>query len=111
MSGFEVRFTRQATAAFDETLEWYKARSPEAAHKWVAAVELALDRLEADPHRYPRAAEDGQFPAPLYQYAFGGGRKLTHRMVYVIRPQAVVVHAIRRLSQDALSLDDLMGPG
>jgi plasmid stabilization system protein ParE len=111
MSGFEVRFTRQATVAFDETLDWYKARSLEAARKWLAAVELALDKLEEDPYRYPRAAEDDLFPTPLYQYAFGGGRKLTHRMVYVIRPQAVVVHAIRHLSQDALSLDDLLGSG
>lgn len=106
-----MRFTRQATAAFDESLEWYKVRSLEAARKWVAAVELALDKLETDPHRYPRASEDGLFTAPLHQYAFSGGRKLTHRMVYVIRPQAVIVHAIRHLSQDALSLDDLIGPG
>lgn len=109
MSRFEVRFTRRATAAFDEALQWYEARSLDAAHKWVAAVELALDRLERDPHRYPRAAEDGLLPAPIHQYAFGGGRKLTHRMVYAIRPDAVVVHSIRHLSQDALSLDDLIG--
>lgn len=110
MSGFDVRFTRQATAAFDAIFDWYKALSHNAARKWIAAVELALDRLEQNPLRYPRAPEDGLFPFQLRQYSFGAGRKRTHRMVFVVRPDAVVVYAIRHLSQDALTVDDLIGP-
>jgi plasmid stabilization system protein ParE len=110
MSAFEVRFTRRATAAFDEALDWYKARSIHAAGKWIDAVDLALDRLGKNPHRYPRAAEDGLLAATLHQYTFGAGRRLTHRMVYAIRPNLVMVYSIRHLAQGPLTIDDLIGP-
>jgi hypothetical protein len=109
VSGYEVHFTPRATAAFDETFEWYRRRSSVAAEKWIAAVELALDRVEDDPLRYPRATDQTQLPITLRQYSFGAGRRLTHRMVFGIREMVVVVYAIRHLSQDALTIDDLLG--
>jgi plasmid stabilization system protein ParE len=109
MTAFEVLFTRQATAAFDETFEWYRGRSYAAARKWTDAIELAIDCLERNPLRCPRAREHGLLPLQLRQYSFGAGRKRTHRMVFVVRQQTVVVYAIRHLAQDALSLDDLIG--
>lgn len=108
MSGYEVRFTPRATAAFDETLEWYGRRSSAAAEKWIAAVELALDHLESDPLRYSRATDQTQLPVMLRQYSFGAGRRLTHRMVFGIRETVVIVYTIRRLSQDVLTIDDLL---
>ena len=104
----DVIFTRQAEAEFDEASGWYAARSVSAAEKWLDAIERIIDQLEVDPHRFPPAIECQAFPMPMQQATFGGGRKATHRLVFAIRPDKVVVYAVRHLAQRELSPDDLV---
>jgi len=103
-----VLFTRRATEDFESTRSWYEQRSIDAARKWVEAVEKALGSLERDPDRFQRISDKGEFPMLLQELDFGSGHRLTHRMVFTVRPnKKVVVYAIRHLSQRELSPDDL----
>jgi plasmid stabilization system protein ParE len=108
MKSHEVEFTRKATADFDEALFWYRERSDEAASKWIAAVEGALDVLEQHPQTFPRAREDGMRGTSLHECAIGAGRRLTHRLIFAIRPDKVVVYAIHHVSRKDLTIDDLV---
>lgn len=108
MRSYEVEFTRRAVADFDEALLWYSDRSVDAANKWIAAIEAALDALEQSPQRFPRAREDGLRGTTLHEGAIGAGRRLTHRLIFAIRPGKVVVYAVHHVSRKDLTIDDLL---
>jgi len=107
MSRFSVDFTERATKEFNAACDWYEQHSPQAAKKWLAAVGHMLDQLESDPHRFPRASDADVLTVPLQESYLGAGRRYTHRFVYAVRPDhVVVVYAIRHLAQDELTIDD-----
>jgi plasmid stabilization system protein ParE len=108
MRSHEVEFTRRAVADFDEAILWYSERSADAANKWIAAVEGALDALEQHPQRFPRAREDGLRGTTLHECAIGAGRRLTHRLIFAIRSDKIVVYAVHHVSRKDLTLDDLL---
>ncbi len=108
MKAYEVSFTPRAVADFDETLDWYRTQSSGAANKWIAAVETMLDTLEQAPGQFPKAREDGAtVGVSLREYSFGAGRRRTHRAVFAIRPNTVVVYAIHHLSRRDINVEDL----
>ena len=104
----EVYLTRQADADIDATLSYYVSQSSSLAEKWFSAALEAIALLESNPLRYAAAAENDRFPIELRQINFGIGRRLTHRLVYTIRPDFVVVYAVRHLAQADIGLDDLV---
>jgi plasmid stabilization system protein ParE len=81
MSAFQVEFTRNASADFDDAVDWYGERSIEVAARWIEEIEKALDALEQTPHRFPPARESAKLGVPLRELAIGAGKRLTHRMV------------------------------
>lgn len=108
MRSFEVEFTKRAVADFDDALRWYSERSADAAEKWIAAVENALDALEQNPRRFPLAREDGLRSVNLHECAVGASRRKTHRLIFAIRPAKVVVYSIYHASRKDLTVDDLL---
>lgn len=44
----------------------------------------------------------------LHQVAFGSGKRNTHRMIFAVRSDKVMVYAIRYLAQQELTVDDLI---
>jgi hypothetical protein len=46
-------------------------------------------------------------PSNYAKRAFGAGRRRTHRAVFAIRPDKIVVYRIQHLSQRDLSVDDI----
>jgi plasmid stabilization system protein ParE len=105
---YAVEFTKRAAADFDEALQWYRIRSLEAANKWIVAIERALDALERNPEQFPIAQEDGLRGLTLRDCAIGGGRRITHRMIFAIRPSKVVVYTIWHTSRGDLTLEELL---
>jgi plasmid stabilization system protein ParE len=108
MSRYEVEFVRRAVADFNEAVDWYSKRSIDAADKWITAVEKALDALEQNPQQFPRAREESELGIALHEHAFGAGRRLTHRLIFAIRPNKVVVYAVHHASRRDLTIDDLL---
>ena len=96
---YEVKLTDRAEENWRQAYEWYADRSPEVAERWYNGMQAALDSLKQNPERCPLADENSRFPIELRQLNFGSGRKITHRIVFAIRPAHVVVYAIRHVAQ------------
>ena len=96
---YEVVLTTEAQQNARAAYDWYAERSQEAAEKWHAGLLDSLATLETDPQRCTLANENSRFPIELRQLLYGSGHRITHRIVYAIRPAKVVVYAIRHVAQ------------
>jgi hypothetical protein len=56
--------------------------------------------LAKNPYRCSLALENPRFPIELRQLNYGSGRRKTHRIIFAIRPDTVVVHAVRHVAQE-----------
>jgi plasmid stabilization system protein ParE len=81
---------------------WAEHRSAEQAARWYGEFMKAAASLSRNPERCCLAMEDDRFPYELRQLNFGIGRRATHRLVYTIRPQDVVILHVRHLAQEAI---------
>lgn len=96
---YEVLLTGEADQDLRIAYEWYLARSPDAAQRWYDGIMRAVASLERDPQRCALANENERTPVELRQLNYGSGRKITHRVIFAVRPKHVVVYAIRHTSQ------------
>jgi plasmid stabilization system protein ParE len=81
---------------------WARHRSPEQAARWYDTFWNCLLSLEQQPERCALASENGRFPYELRQLNFGVAGKPTHRLVYTIRHDRVVVLRVRHLAQQEI---------
>ncbi|MFM8539276.1 MAG: type II toxin-antitoxin system RelE/ParE family toxin [Planctomycetaceae bacterium] len=70
----------------------------------------AIASLADQPDRCPKALEDGDFPYPLRELHFGLGSRPTHRAVFTIVHETVVVLTVRHAAQDRLQQSDMKTP-
>ncbi|MEX2315798.1 MAG: type II toxin-antitoxin system RelE/ParE family toxin [Pirellulales bacterium] len=86
---------------------WKKNRSEEQANRWYTSILAEIRSLSSMPERCSMAEERDLLSAGVRQLLFGLGRRATHRVVFAIDGDDVIVLRVRHSSQDALSLDDL----
>ena len=86
---------------------WAYHRSADQAARWYAGFFEALLQLEASPELFSRAIEDGLWPFTVRQLNYGLGRRPTHRALFTVRNNEVVVLRVRHLAQDALTADEV----
>jgi plasmid stabilization system protein ParE len=104
---YRVALTDRAYEELDQACSWWaNHRSSEQALRWYNGFIRAIQTLSEDPARCVLAAESDLFPYELRQLNYGLGNKPTHRAVFTIRPDLVLVLRIRHLAQQAISLDD-----
>ena len=104
---YEVRLTSQARIElYNSALWWAEHRSSDQATKWLEEFETALQGLDEQPEKWPLAQENGLVPFEIREMLFGVGRRKTHRAVFRIRKDRVVVYAVRHLAQDALTSEN-----
>jgi plasmid stabilization system protein ParE len=104
----EVLITTRAERELREASRWYIERAPAAvAAKWFDGALKAILSLSKNPERCGLAHESDEFPFELRELLYGSGRKKTHRILFAVRPDKVVVHGIRHMSQRDLTPDDL----
>jgi plasmid stabilization system protein ParE len=100
---YEVVVTFRAQQEAQANHDWWaEHRSNEQAARWYDEFLLATASLASSPGRFTLAPENDRFPYEIRQLNFGVGGKLTHRVVYVIRGQEVVVLRVRHLAQEAI---------
>ncbi len=105
---YQVVLTDQAHADLEAAHAWWAGnRSETQAAKWYNAFADAIESLATNPLRCILSRESGQFPFQIRDLYFGIGRRKTHRAIFTVRPDMVLVIAIRHLAQRDLSLDDL----
>ena len=88
-------------------LWWADNRSRVEAAKWYNAFADAIESLANNPERCAVSRENEQFPYEIRDLNFGIGRRRTHRAVFTIRREMVLVLTVRHLAQQDLSPDDL----
>jgi plasmid stabilization system protein ParE len=102
-----VIVSRAKQQLLEQALWWSEHRSPEQAYAWLAGFERKLKVLSTDPNKFPVAHESEELARNLHELHYGLKNKKTHRAVFEIREQYVIVHSIRHLAQADLSPDDL----
>ena len=105
---YEVYVTAKADRQLEDAARWWaEHRSVERAERWYDGFVLAIRGLANNPERCPLARENSNMPIEIRQLPYGLGRRKTHRAIFAIRPDRVVVYAVRHLAQRDLSLDEL----
>jgi plasmid stabilization system protein ParE len=82
----------QAHQDLEEGCRWWaKHRSIEQAERWYDGFSAAIRRLSIDAERQVVADESNDFPFEIRQLNYGLGRRPTHRAVFTIRPDMILV--------------------
>lgn len=103
---YHVLVTAEAQRDLEAAVDWWSEhRSAEQARKWYNAVAGAIESLKSHPDRCPRALESDSFRHELRQLNCGIRQRRTHRIVFVVRENTVVVLRVRHLAQDELRPD------
>jgi len=92
---------------WDAAQWWATNRSIAQAQRWYDGFVDMLESLADQPQRCPLARENGDFPYELRELHYGIGSRPTHRALFTVRPDAVVVLSIRHGSQRDVTPDDL----
>ena len=86
---------------------WAKNRSTGQAARWYRGVIAKMYSLTDTADRYAFATEDALRRAHIKQASFGLGPRPTHRILFGIRGDEVVIYRVRALAQDAIGVEDL----
>jgi plasmid stabilization system protein ParE len=97
-----VILTDVAENELESAYRWYVEHASVSAERWYNGFIDQLQSLADDPERFPLAPESGQMPVQVRQVLYGLRRK-THRAVFTIRPEAVVVLRVRHVAQAPLT--------
>jgi plasmid stabilization system protein ParE len=82
-----------------QALWWSEHRSVEQATRWLAGLDTALQSLQSYPERCGLARESDVFDVDLCELRYGLSKKPTHRAIFEIRGDEVIVYAIRHVAQ------------
>jgi plasmid stabilization system protein ParE len=105
---YEVRISEPAELDIQSIFDWWRSyRSAEQAERWFEAIYPAIETLSRMPQRCPRARENDSYPGDLRQLLFTIGRRPTHRIIFAIEGDAVIILHVRHTSQRDLRADEL----
>lgn len=107
---YRVRVTEPAKQDVRQNLLWWgENRSQEQAERWYFDIYDAFKLLASTADQHSLATEPALKQHGIRQASFGIGRRATHRIIFGIVDQAVIVYRVRALKQDAIGVDDLSG--
>jgi len=105
---YRVLVTEKAQRDLESACAWWaQNRSREQAQRWYAGIAAAIRSLAEAPERYPRAQESESAAIELRQVHYGLGHRPTHRAVFTIRENTVVILRVRHLAQDQIGPGDI----
>ena len=97
-----------AEALLLDTAKWWADhRSTDQAERWYEGIIAAMESLAENPRRCPIARENPKFPYEVRELLFGLSSRPTHRVLYTIRPESVVIVAVRHVAQQDVTPDDI----
>ena len=104
---YPVVLTDRARTELEAAYSWWaENRSREQAEKWYNKFADAIESLADQPERYSLSHESSRFSFPIRDLRFGIGKRPTHRAVFTIRTDMVLVLVIRHLAQRNITPDD-----
>ena len=84
-----------------------RERDVRAVRKWQSQVLRFRTQLAIDPHRYPQADEAEELGLDLRELIICGRRGTSHRVLFNVVANSVIVQRIRQAALDRLTEDDL----
>ncbi|MBL8809304.1 MAG: type II toxin-antitoxin system RelE/ParE family toxin [Planctomycetaceae bacterium] len=103
----EVILTETARQQMNAAADWYAEQNPSVAAKWFNGLISRLNALSENPEQYSVARESEFMSVELRQMLYGSGKRITHRVLFVIREQRIVVYQIRHVSMRDITAEDL----
>lgn len=98
---FRVVITDRAAEELESAADWWADhRSVSEAGRWYAGFSDALYGLSGFPERCPVAAENGEYSYELRELHYGLSSRPTHRAVFTIINDLVVILSVRHSAQD-----------
>jgi plasmid stabilization system protein ParE len=91
----------------EQALWWSENRSADQAFHWLEGFDSALSSLANNPERCSVARESAAFDVVIRELHYGLGNKATHRAIFEVRKDEVVVYCVRHLAQRDLTPDDI----
>lgn len=105
---FRVVTTDQAEREMQSAFDWWaEHRSKRQADRWYIGLGKAIADLSENAESHGRSRECDLFPFEIRDILFGIGRRPTHRVVFTIRGEEVVVLTVRHVAQHDLSPHDI----
>lgn len=100
--------TQRAEYDLLRAAEWWATnRSLSQAQRWLAGFERKLQTLQSSALRCPMAPENNQAPCELREMYFGLARRPTHRAIFTISDDRILVLAVRHLAQGWIDPSEL----
>jgi hypothetical protein len=91
----------------EQALWWTENRSAKQALDWLEGFERSLSLLAESPDRCAVARESDAFDFAVRELHYGLRNKATHRAVFEIRGDEVIVYSVCHLAQRDLTPDDI----
>lgn len=97
---YEVRITPQAERDIQAICGWWSEHhSEKQAERWYDNIYPSIHSLEKMPRRCPLAPEDDLHNGEVRHFLFGTGRRPTHRIIFAVEGEAVIVLSVRHVAQ------------
>ncbi|MBX3412404.1 MAG: type II toxin-antitoxin system RelE/ParE family toxin [Pirellulales bacterium] len=105
---YRLVLSHRALADIESSAHWWSEHhSPTEASRWFDGIFAAMDSLKQDPQRHGLAREADRFPYELRQRLFGVGRRKTHRILFTVRDEEIVVLSVRHAAQADVTPGDV----
>jgi len=105
---FQLRITGPAERDMRENHRWWSEnRSSEQADRWLIGIDKIIYSLCETAEHHTLATETVLRKAGIRQVSFGLGHKPSHRIIYAINGQNVIIFRVRAFKQQDLDIGDL----
>jgi len=95
----DVILSHEAKSQAHAAAQWYATHDHQVSDDWIDGIAAAFDILASQAERFPVARENDRFPYILQQMPYGLGKRVTHRILFEIRGDQVIIHQIRHVAQ------------
>ncbi len=103
---YRILVTEQARRDLRQSCRWWaRNRSSEQAQEWFEGFVKALYSVGENPERFPLAHEDGAFSSELRQFGYGLAKHPTHRAVFTIQSDTILILRVRHLARKWFALE------
>lgn len=107
---YRLRITAAAESDIRLNHQWWSEnRSIDQANRWLVEIDRMIYALRSTADRHTFAIEPALRSANIRQAPFGLRGSQTHRVLYRIEGDEVVIFRVRASHQDVVGLDDLGG--
>ena len=101
-----IFLTAKAEEQLHAAADWYAEQNADVADKWFKGIVTAINDLGINAERFGLARENDVMPFELHERRYGLGKRITHRVLFVIRPDKIVIHQIRHVAQRDINKEE-----